>query len=115
MTNQLVRYDAMCRAIDAAYTVDEIKPIRDMADALEKCARIAKNREAEQRCGQIRLRAERKAGELLAAQEKAKASGSNQYKERSNGSTAPKLDDLGITKTQSANWQQVAKIPQKVF
>ena len=28
---ELVAYDAMCRAIDAAYAVDEVKVIRDKA------------------------------------------------------------------------------------
>jgi hypothetical protein len=32
---ELVKYDAMCRAIDAAYEVDEVKDIRDQARALE--------------------------------------------------------------------------------
>jgi hypothetical protein len=35
----LVRYDAMCRAIEAAYKVDEVKDIRDQAIALETYAR----------------------------------------------------------------------------
>ena len=43
----LVRYDAMCRAIDAAFEVDEVKDIRDKAIALETYARQAKNVEAE--------------------------------------------------------------------
>ena len=35
----LVRYDAMCRAIDAAFEVDEVKVIRDQAIALgDLCA-----------------------------------------------------------------------------
>ena len=41
MSNQLVRYDAMCRAIDAAHKVDEVKDIRDRAVALEHYARQA--------------------------------------------------------------------------
>ncbi len=31
---ELVRYDAMCRAIDAAYAVDEVVAIRDQAQRL---------------------------------------------------------------------------------
>jgi hypothetical protein len=60
--SQLVRYDAMCRAIDAAYEVDEAKAIRDQAIALEVYARQASNTEAERKASKIRLRAERKAG-----------------------------------------------------
>jgi hypothetical protein len=32
--SSLVRYDAMCRAIDAAYAVDEVKAIHDKAAML---------------------------------------------------------------------------------
>jgi hypothetical protein len=35
MIGELVRYDAMCRAIDAAFDVDEVKDIRDKAMAFE--------------------------------------------------------------------------------
>ena len=61
----LVKYDAMCRAIDAAYQVDEAKSIRDKAVAMEAYFQQAKNTEAERRACEIRLRAERKAGQIL--------------------------------------------------
>lgn len=54
----LVRYDAMCRAIESAYAVDEVKDIRDQAIALETYARQAHNVEAERKACEIRLRAE---------------------------------------------------------
>ena len=65
MNMELARYDTMCRAIDAAYEVDEVKDIRDKAKALEEYAKQARNVEAERRACEIRLRAERKAGKLL--------------------------------------------------
>jgi len=52
-----VRYDAMCRAIDAAFEVDEVKEIRDQALAFEVYSRQARNIEAERRACEIRLRA----------------------------------------------------------
>ena len=109
----LVRYDAMCRAIDAALEVDEVKNIRDMAAALEQCARIAKNTQAEHDCGKVRLRGERRMGEMLAEMELAKG---NLKKGTelpwSEGVTAgKKLADIGITKIQSSNWQQLAALP----
>ena len=62
----LVRYDTMCRAIALAYEVDEVKDIRDKHLAIEVYARQAQNTEAERQAREIRIRAERKAGELLA-------------------------------------------------
>ena len=38
---ELVRYEAMCRAIDAAYEIDEVKDIRDKARVLEVYAPFA--------------------------------------------------------------------------
>jgi hypothetical protein len=71
----LVRYEAMCHAIESAYEVDEVKDIHDRAQALELYERLAKNVEAEDRCYQIRWRAANKAGELLKVMEKAKPGG----------------------------------------
>jgi hypothetical protein len=51
--NALAKYDAMCRAIDAAYEVDEVKDIRDKSIALEHYARQAKNIEAERQACEI--------------------------------------------------------------
>lgn len=110
------RYDAMCRAIDAAYEVDEVKEIRDQSIAFEVYFKQAKNTEAERRACEIRLRAERKAGELLARREKAKAAPGNQYTgpvERRDGSKT--LTDLGVTRDQSSRWQQLAKVPAEDF
>jgi hypothetical protein len=72
--------------------------------------------EAQRRACEIRLRAERKAGELLKAMEKAKSRGSNQHQERSHDATAPRtLADPGISKNQSSRWQQLAEIPKDQF
>jgi hypothetical protein len=51
---ELIRYDAMCSAIAAAYQVDEVKDIRDKALAIEIYARQARNTEAETRAGSVR-------------------------------------------------------------
>jgi hypothetical protein len=69
----LARYDAMCAAIAECAKVDEIKDIRDRAKALEEYNRQAQNHEAERQAAEIRLRAERRAGELLAEMSRAKA------------------------------------------
>lgn len=113
---ELVRYDAMCHAIAAAHAVDEVKDIRDKARAIEMYARQAQNTEAERQAIEIRLRAERKCGELLSGREMASPRGSNQYQEVSRDPTHPQpLSDLNISRDQSSQWKRLAAIPVEQF
>lgn len=109
-------YDAMCRAIDAAFEVDEVKDIRDKARAFEVYARMAQNVEAESRACEIRLRSERKAGQLLRETTKARA---GRPPNRSDDATdfrgAPTIRDRGISKQQSSDWQKLADVPDDQF
>jgi hypothetical protein len=119
----LVFYDAMCRAIGAAYEVDEVKDIRDRAAALEHYSRQAHNVEAERQCCEIRLRAERKWRQLYDAGEKAKGTrGQLSGREGSGGPlVAPPeeneraLSDLGVTKRQAADWAKLAALSDQEF
>lgn len=109
---QLVRYDAMCHAITEAYDVDEVKGIRDKAIAIEIYARQAKNVEAERQACEIRLRAERRWGQLYSASEKVK----NQHDMPLPDSEGHKtLADMGVSYNQSSRWQGLAEIDDKTF
>ena len=110
---QLVRYDAMCTAIAEAYSVDEVKDIRDKARAIEVYARQAKNTEAERQACEIRLRAERKWGQLrdtevLPQGRPEKTSDDTRISRRS-------LEDMGVSYDQSSQWQKLAAIPDDEF
>ena len=48
-----------------AHFVDEAKRIRDVADAMRAYAKQAKNRQLEIDAAEIRIRAERRVGELI--------------------------------------------------
>jgi len=65
---------------------------------------------------EIRLRAERKAGELLkvmeAKGERQKRGGDRKGKSKSPAGT---LKDLGISGKQSSKWQRLASVPEKDF
>jgi hypothetical protein len=114
----LALYDTMCRAIDAAFEVDEIKDIRDRGIAFERYAQQARNHEAEDRARKVRLRAERRCGELLSAQEMAKGARGNPGGR--GAAIVPSDDtrtlaDLNISYDQSSQWQKLAAVPKPEF
>lgn len=113
---ELVKYDEMCRAIEAAHAVDEVKEIRDKAIMWELYSKQALNTENELKACEIRLRSERKAGQILRAMVKAgeRASGRGNHKAES-PEGIPELDDLGISAKQSADWQKLGAVPHREF
>lgn len=64
----LIRYEAACLALSKAVATDEVKLIRDKADAMRAAAKIANNKQLEVDAAEIRIRAERRLGELLKEQ-----------------------------------------------
>lgn len=79
MTQELSRYERMKSAIVECKMVDEVKEIRDQAMALRVYAQQARDRTLEGDVIEIRLRAERRLGEMMKGQEKAKGGGANQH------------------------------------
>jgi hypothetical protein len=78
----------------------------------------AQNTEAEEQAREIRLRAERRCGQMLADREMAAPRGSNQYQKQevSDDPTHPKtLPELGISRDQSSQWQKLAAVPEPMF
>lgn len=106
----------MCSAIAACHAIDEVMNIHDKARALEVYAMQAKNTEAEQKACEIRLRAERKAGQMLQAMDKARGGGDQKSDHRSHCVTGDlTLAAQGISKNQSSRWQKLAAIPEADF
>lgn len=126
MTASLIRYDAAITALAECRSVDEVKNWTDKAAAMQAYGRMAKDRTLEIDAAEIRIRAERRLGEMLAAQKEAgglsrgaAGSGINQHtpKEvRSSVTTAaPTLADAGISKDLSARAQKLAAVPEQEF
>lgn len=122
---ELIRYEAARAALAEAKRIDEVFDIKNKAIALDAYARQAKDPELVNLATDIRLRAERRAGELLIAMER---NGERQPQARpkinvrdvtmlSVEPEAPPqtLKELGISPDQSSRWQGIAKMPENQF
>lgn len=113
MTTALVRYDEARRALAAAHRVDEVKSIRDKAEAMAAYARQAKDTAMVEWATEIKVRAERRCGELL--RDSAKNGARAKKGKPSEMSKPATLSDIGLTRDQSSRYQQLAAMPEKHF
>jgi site-specific DNA-methyltransferase (adenine-specific) len=102
----------------AAYLVecqdlDEVKALRDKAEPIRLYQKkVDQSGQAAIVAGEIKVRAERRLGELIAGMPKAR----NQHECRSDGVTGtPTLADLGVGKMESSRCQAIAAVPKEEF
>jgi len=110
----LVALEQAARMIAEAGRVDDVKEIRDRAMAFAHYARERDlGRQASIDAAEIKVRAERRLGELLAEMDRA-----GRGRQPSKCSTAehlPTLPDMGITRQDSHRWQRMAGVPVEAF
>jgi len=123
----LIKYDAACRALAEAKAVDEVKDLRDKAEAMRIYAMQAKNKTLEVDAAEIRIRAERRLGEMISKQKE--TVGLNRgtvingaMPGKNDGSSAvvaddhrPTLADVGVSKDLSSRAQKLAAVPEEEF
>ena len=111
----LTLYDAARRALSEARRIDEVKDIRDKALAMQHYARAARDSQLIDDATEIRIRAERRAGELLRDMaEKGEREAAGRPEKRSQGVTI-RLEDIGVSKMQSHRWQKLAALDDAAF
>lgn len=109
----LARYETARAALAACVRVDECKDIRNKAVAVAAYAKQAQDRTLLAHATEIRLRAERRAGVILAAMAKR---GERAIRKNMKSQLATsKLRDLGVNKTQSSRWQKLAFLADDEF
>lgn len=128
--NVLVKLDQARQYLAEAKTVDDIKQIRDQAEALRLYVRQqGMGLEMQNNIAEIKIRAEIRAGELIKAMkeqgelasqggysgqiEKTLPNYSTCHHDRLNNPV--KLEDIGINETQSSRWQRMADVPEAVL
>jgi len=109
----LVRYEAARAALAAVHSVDEVKDIRDKAQAMAAYARQAKDTALVEWATEIKVRAERRAGELLRDMEM--HPGGNPNLSHDTTGSPPTLEALGISRDQSSRWQKLAAVSDERF
>jgi len=109
----LARISEATKALASAKTLDDVLQIRDQAEALRVYVKAASEGfEAANAAAEIKLRAERKAGEMLDCMELKK----NQHDVGAGNTVLPAtLSDLGIDKIQSSRWQREASVAADDF
>lgn len=119
---QLVKYEAARRALAEAHRVDEVKDVRDKAAAMELYARQSKDTQMMQMAAEIKIRAERRLGEMIREQKETVGLNTGGWGSREScGSSRepqdkkPTLAEVGIDKKLSSRAQKLAAIPEEHF
>jgi hypothetical protein len=113
--NALATLDRARLMLAEARTLTDLKKIRDIAEAAKAYARVRKmGIEAQNYAGEIVAEATRRVGEFLLTAEK--NPGARRYpKGTAKQAPLPTLKELGISKKQSANCQDIARLPLEKF
>jgi hypothetical protein len=110
---QLVKYEAARSALAEARSVDEVKDIRDKAEAMRAYARMANDVQLELDAAELRVRAERRLGVMLVAE---KAAGRLRPGPRiSQDAGLININEIGVDRNLSSRCQQIASIPEPAF
>lgn len=120
----MVIYEAAIKAVAAAKSVDEVREWHNKSAAMRAYAKQAKNKQLETDAAEIRIRAERRLGEMMAAQRdagllKPGGDGSNQYVSNGLGENPLQknitLAEVGIDKNLADRARKTAAIPETEF
>lgn len=115
-TVALTTWDRLKQDVAEAHSIDELRVIRDRAEALRQYSKRQKeSMDIQNKMAEITLRCTRRMGEML--QEMIPHDGGRPSEKPSHDArvSAPRLEDLGITYSESSRCQAIASLPEQVF
>ena len=116
--NSLAKLGKAAQMLAEARTLDDLVAVRDRAHAASEYARAARlGAEALGHAQQIKVRAERKAGELLRTLEKSGGGRSSETAAAAAGVSDYRraIDESGVTERDARRWQELAAAPDAKF
>lgn len=115
MNGPILHYDRARLALEQARTLDEVKGISDRMEALRCYARQAHDPDLELSVAEIRLRAQRRLGEL--SRELDRVQGENPPNVPPSGHSGKRetLAAAGVSKSQAHRCEQIATVPEGAF
>ena len=113
----LIRYEAARTAVAECMSVDEVKAVIDKQQAFRLYAQMAKDRTMERQAAEIRIRAERRMGEIIKAQKEAGGlhKGGRPPEKTPPGPVGVSLSDMGISYNMSSRAQGLAELSDEEF
>ena len=119
---ELVKWNKLRQAIVEAKSIDEVKLIKDKAEAMRAYSKqIGESLIVQNDICEIKLRAERRMGEMLKEMPKAKGTEYGGKQKIIDGNmmqpsmSTQTLLDIGIQKHQSSRYQKIADLPEETF
>lgn len=115
MSTTLVRYEQARYALAECQRVDEVKDIRDKAAAMAAYAKQAKDTDMIEWATEIKVRAERRCGEMLAQipREIGGRPADNSIKSKTSYQSA--LESTGLSQTSAYQYERLASMPEEHF
>jgi len=110
---ELVKYEAMKIAIAECHTMDEAKNIRDKSEALAVYAKQIQDRKAEIQFAEIRLRAERRFGEISKEIPRSRINEHSATPPNGERQKVEVLESLGVSTQAASRYEKLAQIPEE--
>jgi N6-adenosine-specific RNA methylase IME4 len=115
MANDLTPIDAVRRQLAEISSIDDATNVRDMAEAIRHMATIANDRDLEISAAEIKIRAERRVGQMLMAMERHRGGRPRQTGSPLHRFSPATLADLGVDKKLSVRGQRYAAMSDAEF